>query len=52
MNYAEMRGVKLAPNDLGKQFDRLSERLDNQDTVLKVKAYSISYLIQFRSSKV
>ena len=55
MIYAEMRGVKLAladltkrldnVADLGKQFDRLSERLDNQDSVLKVKTYSISHFI-------
>ena len=37
MNYAEMRGVKLALTDLDKKFDRLSERLDNVDSVLKVK---------------
>ena len=45
MIYAEMRGVKLALNDLGKQFNRLSERLDDQDSVLKVKAYTFSHFI-------
>ena len=55
MNYAEMKGMQLAladltkrldnVADLGKQFNRLSERLDNQDNVLKVKTYSISHFI-------
>jgi hypothetical protein len=30
---------------LGEEFNRLSERLDKVDSVLKVKIYSISHLI-------
>ena len=45
MSYAEMRGVKLVLADLGKQFNRLNERLDNQDNLLKVKVYSFSHFI-------
>jgi len=37
MNNAETRGIKSVLTDLGKQFNRLSERLDNQDSVPKVK---------------
>jgi len=37
MNIAETRGIKSVLTDLGKQFNRLSERLDNQDSVPKVK---------------
>ena len=55
MNYAEVRGMQSAVAyltkrldnvaDLGKQFNQLNERLDNQDSVLKVKIYSISNFI-------
>ena len=38
-----MKGVKSAFADLEKQFNRLNERLENLDSVLKVKVYSISH---------
>ena len=47
MNYAEIKGMQLALADLGQQFNRLNERLDNQDKLLKVTVYSISRLIEF-----
>ncbi len=37
MNIAETRGIKSVLTDLGKQFNRLSERLDNRDSVPNVK---------------
>ena len=46
MSFAEMNSMQSALTDLGKQFNRLSERLDSQDSVLKVKVYSISQFIQ------
>jgi hypothetical protein len=55
MNYAEMRGMQYALADLtkrvekvaylGNEFNRLIERLDNIDSVLKAKLYSISHYI-------
>ncbi len=42
MSYAEMKGVKLSLAALGKQFDRLNERLEILDS-LNVKVYSISH---------
>ena len=37
MNHSEIKGINLALADLGKQFNRLSERLENLDSVLFVK---------------
>ena len=43
MDYAEMKGVKLALAVLEKQFNRLNELLENLDSALKVRVYSISH---------
>ena len=40
MSYAKMKGMQLALADLGKQLKQLNERLDSQDSFLKVKGFS------------